>query len=279
MNEHAHLLDESGLLAGVATLPESHDASLPALIMLNAGFLHHIGPYRLHTLLARDLAAQGLASLRFDLGGVGDSPDSPHVQADANAQAIQDVQTAMDFLQAEYGIERFVVMGLCSGADDAFDAALADPRITGAVMIDGHGYRTRRFYLNHALVHFGRRLLSMQKWCVLLKRMRSGDASPTTQRSEELDDRIRLDTPKDTVQQAMNQLSARACKQRFIYTGGVSDYYNYETQFEDCFGAEAKLPGVSYRWMPDSDHLFMLARHREVLRQDLIQWLRETFKT
>lgn len=277
MIENAHLLEASGQLTGVITLPEQADTTLPALIMLNAGFLHHIGPYRLHTLLARDVASQGFVSLRFDLGGVGDSPDSPNTQADANLQAVQDVQNAMDFLQREHGVSRFVVMGLCSGADDAFDVAVADQRVDGALMIDGHGYRTRRFYVNHAFVHFGRRLLSWQKWRVLLARLSRNRAPNEASRSQELDDRIRLDTSKSTVQEAMRRLSARGCQQRFIYTGGVSDYYNYEGQFDDCFGADAQLPGVSHRWFPDSDHLFMLARHREALRQDVIQWLRESY--
>ncbi|MDO6461123.1 alpha/beta hydrolase [Granulosicoccaceae sp. 1_MG-2023] len=275
MIEHAHLLDDRGYLSGVVTQPDTPSPAQPALIMLNAGFLHHIGPYRLHTQLARELAAQGFTSLRFDLGGVGDSPDSPHKLADSNAQAIADVGTAMDFLQSQYQIGQFILMGLCSGADDAFDVAVADPRVCGTILIDGHGFRTRRFYLNHIVLHFGRRLFSVQKWRTLLARLSSPKAGDD--RSAELEDRIREDTPKEQVCASMRDLAGRGCRQRFIYTGGVSDYYNYEKQFVDCFGDDAALPGISYRWFPDSDHLFTLARHRESLRQDLIQWIRSEF--
>jgi hypothetical protein len=41
--------------------------------MFNMGANHRIGPRRINVKLARVLAARGVSSLRFDLGGVGDS--------------------------------------------------------------------------------------------------------------------------------------------------------------------------------------------------------------
>jgi len=46
----------------------------------------------------------------------------------------------MDAIQRSRGIDRFVLMGLCSGAVTAFDAAGADPRVAGVVMINPQGF-------------------------------------------------------------------------------------------------------------------------------------------
>ncbi|HHO68021.1 MAG TPA: alpha/beta hydrolase, partial [Gammaproteobacteria bacterium] len=60
-------------LVGVLTQPDQVRPDLPVLVFLNAGLLHRVGPYRMHVDLARQLAARGYASLRFDLSGRGDS--------------------------------------------------------------------------------------------------------------------------------------------------------------------------------------------------------------
>ena len=47
----------------------------PTVVLLNAGIVHRVGPNRMHVLLARALAAAGIPSLRFDMSGIGDSPE------------------------------------------------------------------------------------------------------------------------------------------------------------------------------------------------------------
>src|SRR3954447_26582491 len=65
-------------LAGIFSHPEASavPAARPAVVLLNAGVLHRVGPHRLHVQLARRLAALGFASLRLDLGGIGDCVSS-----------------------------------------------------------------------------------------------------------------------------------------------------------------------------------------------------------
>ena len=80
------MIDETPLLFGpaqsqvaVLNAPPSGTNDL-AVIFVNAGLIHHIGPNRLHVLLARALGRQGVASLRIDLSGVGDSaPRADHL--------------------------------------------------------------------------------------------------------------------------------------------------------------------------------------------------------
>jgi len=58
--ETAYNFGAQGNLVGIATTPAA-DASrtdLPAVLLLNAGLVHRVGPYRLYTDLARRLAGQ-----------------------------------------------------------------------------------------------------------------------------------------------------------------------------------------------------------------------------
>ena len=111
-----------------APAPVVHEA---AVIFINAGLVHHVGPNRLHVQLARALAAVGVPSLRMDLSGIGDSS----VRAD-NLPIFELVRRepveAMDALAA-LGCRRYALVGLCSGAYSAFHVACADERVDSAV--------------------------------------------------------------------------------------------------------------------------------------------------
>jgi dienelactone hydrolase len=126
-------------LFGVLTEPLGGAPSdRPAVVVLNAGALHRVGPNRTYVRLARRLAATGFTALRMDLGGIGDSLPAPGAPDNRvySRDAVADVDAAMSFLAARTGSVRFVLAGLCSGAYVAFHAALADRRIAGAVMIN-----------------------------------------------------------------------------------------------------------------------------------------------
>ncbi|MFL5579964.1 MAG: serine aminopeptidase domain-containing protein, partial [Gemmatimonadaceae bacterium] len=130
---------EDGHLFGILARP-TIASGRTAILLLNAGSIHHVGPHRLYVRLARELAALGHPALRFDLEGIGDSvlrrpgrenhPYSP--------TAMRDVDAALAFLRREHGCTRFVVLGICSGAYNTFQAGLAldDPGIARLVMVN-----------------------------------------------------------------------------------------------------------------------------------------------
>ena len=123
-------------IAGVLTGPDSGDGSnsRTAVLMLNAGMIHHAGPGRIYVKLARKLAAYGFTSVRFDFSGVGDSP----VRTDnlpVTEIAVKEPQDVMDTLQAQ-GFERFILVGICSGAYCAFRTALDDERVSAAILVN-----------------------------------------------------------------------------------------------------------------------------------------------
>ena len=72
MNEFACQFGPGGRLAGIVT-ESAQGSGKKGCILVSAGLVPKFGPYRLYTLLSRSLAQAGVYTLRFDLGGIGDS--------------------------------------------------------------------------------------------------------------------------------------------------------------------------------------------------------------
>jgi hypothetical protein len=81
VKERAHTFGSHQGLVGITCEPDAGPGlDLPGFIFFNIGLNHRVGPQRVQVELARALAVQGFASLRFDLSGLGDSAprgDSP----------------------------------------------------------------------------------------------------------------------------------------------------------------------------------------------------------
>jgi alpha-beta hydrolase superfamily lysophospholipase len=111
-------------LFGILTSAAAN-AGRPAIVMFNAGSVHHVGPNRLYTTLARHLAAAGYDCLRFDLESLGDSvlraPGRENYPYPRTATA--DAGAALEFLKSR-GYRRIVALGLCSGAHTTFHTGL-----------------------------------------------------------------------------------------------------------------------------------------------------------
>lgn len=160
--EQALLLGPNNGLVGVITpplAPPDGEAAPPFVVILNAGIIHRVGPNRLHVSLARALSAQGLPVLRVDLSGLGDSALREDGLAPLDA-ALADIRDVLDTLQATRGVQRVLLMGLCSGADHSVIYAASDPRVVGVVLLDPSIPRTRGYYLTH----YSRRLLRVRTW-------------------------------------------------------------------------------------------------------------------
>jgi pimeloyl-ACP methyl ester carboxylesterase len=132
-----------GSLIGIITTPADGALGPVACLMLNMGANHRIGPRRINVKLARQLAASGVAGIRLDLAGLGDSgpaSGSEHFLT----QAVFDLQAAMNLMETTLGVRRFIVIGLCSGATNGLSLAVADSRVIGLLMFDGYAFPGRR---------------------------------------------------------------------------------------------------------------------------------------
>jgi dienelactone hydrolase len=125
-------------LFGILHRPPTAPRLLPPIVLASAGTVHRIGPHRLYVTLARRWARLGFHVLRLDLSGIGDSPpaDDGVENVTYPRDGLLDLGEALGWLGQVASAERFIVAGLCSGGDFAFQMGLCDPRVAGAVILN-----------------------------------------------------------------------------------------------------------------------------------------------
>jgi pimeloyl-ACP methyl ester carboxylesterase len=124
-------------LHGVFCKPRTPGPDRPAALLLNTGAINYAGMNGLWVGMARRLAQSGVASLRFDISGFGDSPARPD-QLDPfvnMAEALGDVDTAMEWLRAQ-GHTRIILIGFCWGAQLACNIAQTDDRVSAVMLVN-----------------------------------------------------------------------------------------------------------------------------------------------
>jgi pimeloyl-ACP methyl ester carboxylesterase len=105
------------------------------VILLNPGIVHRVGPGRIYVKIARALAAEGFLSLRFDFSGIGDSGvRQDHLPFEKSAA--DEAREAMDCLRSIRGVDNFILLGGCSGAEVALRTAGYDSRVRHAILIN-----------------------------------------------------------------------------------------------------------------------------------------------
>jgi len=167
MKESAVLFGSTRSLVGVITEPAAGSArpDAPAVLILNSGLVHRVGPKRLHVRLARRLAGLGFTCMRIDLSGIGDSRTSSSTEA-LYQRRLSEVREAMQYLRENHGARHFLVAGNCSGALLSYIVALAEADVTAAALINPQARRPLRYYLRLAFKHpaFWRRLARWDQW-------------------------------------------------------------------------------------------------------------------
>ncbi len=257
--ESAHRFGDG--LVGVVTHPDDARASKVGVLLLNAGLTRHTGPFRMHVDLARALGRAGFPVLRFDQSGLGDS--SPPAKPNGERRH-REIDAAMRLLAQQTGAERFVLCGLCSGADDAFHISAADPKVAGAILLDGVAYPTLGFWLRHALP----RLLDFGKVLRYLVARREG--GPTLADFRDFPSRAQA-------ARMLADMVERDARVLFVFTGGAYHYFNHRAQLPACLGRAATAPQVKLDFWREYDHTFFLRKHRRVLVSRVLAWMRAEF--
>lgn len=114
-----------------------------AVLMFNMGANHRVGPRRINVKLAHALAARGIPSMRFDLGGIGDS-DALNTAPDVQTRAMHALEAAMDMAERQLGARQFVIVAMCSGVEQAMGVAANDARVVAVSLFDGFAFPERR---------------------------------------------------------------------------------------------------------------------------------------
>ena len=257
--ESSHVFGEG--LIGILHAGAAIASQETAVILLNAGMVHRIGPHRGSVELARAVAGAGFPVFRYDQSGLGDSPVSRQVSAERRHE---ELKAAMELVNARTGATRFVVGGICSAADDAFHLATIEPRVHGVLLLDGLAYRTPGYWLRHLPPRVFNPVKLWNWW-----RSRS-HAQPGMENFRDWPSR------QDAIA-ALKGMVSRDVRMLFVFTGGAYRYFNHAGQLPTALGGAIESRQVSSEYWPDCDHTFYLKRDRSRLQQRVISWLSQEY--
>lgn len=264
-------------LYGIVSLPE-RPASRGVVIVVG-GPQYRVGSHRQFTLLARALAEQGFAVLRFDYRGMGDSAG-----ATRDFEAIdEDLGAAVDQLfAAAPGLEDVAIWGLCDGASAAMWYAAGDRRVSGLVLLNPWA-RSEQGLARATLKHYYRsRLLNPALWrkLVLLRFDYSAAArsfATHVRTTLGLGSRARAPAAPQSFHQRMHDGMTRfGGKVLLILSGADLTAREFMDMANASSSWRARLaaPGVSRHELATADHTFSRREWRDQVAGWTGAWLR-----
>ena len=277
-------------LFGVLREPRHGSTAKLAVIITNSSGDPCYGRARSGLVLARAFATAGIASLRMDFTGLGESvavDDGPaHIfEADRRGE----LRSAVDLL-ASRGYRKFAAYGLCSGAYHALHGAFGDPRISALLLVNlqhlswVEGDRIElKGYALHGPAHFLKSLAKGVVWVNLMRgryNLRGICAMQLARCSDELRRLVLRMTerlgghaaPKDTIIDRMQALSLRARTLLLMSEGDEG----IPVMIRE-FGPALTLPGTLVEILPGLDHGLSTRSMLQTVIDRVIEFLQSTY--
>ncbi|MGF6771231.1 pimeloyl-ACP methyl ester carboxylesterase [Paraburkholderia sp. GAS199] len=267
-------------------------ASIPAVLFCNTGASHHIGDGRIFVLFARRLAALGIASLRMDLGGLGDAtPQARSITLDTiySDTSCRDATAGVDWLVAQ-GHARVAMFGVCGGAFVALHASLLHPNL-----VAGFGVNLQKFVWDGASREPGaqefaatkvywRAALTPEKWSRALRgrshplRIARVVGRRLVRRSwlagaRWVEQRTGWQLTHNAARDVVHALHAKGVHMRLVYGEFDVGLDEARGQLGARLGALLRYPRVRALTLPKLDHALFTQPAREAVMADAQNWL------
>ena len=260
-------------LFGILSLPLHRESNAPAVLIANAGANPRSGNARGAVMIARWLAAHGVASLRMDGAGIGDSAIETGERGQPySSESDSDLAAGVDELCRQCGTP-VLLLGMCSGAYHALRATYGDTRIGGLMLLNLQKFtwqageslsvvqrttlRPTRFYIqNLASKTTLRRLITGE---ISIMRILRGLAGRVGRRIAAIADPALTilrggETPVGQVRRQVRGLRQRGVPILFMLSGndpGLDEIAEY-------FGAQGRefrrQPNVTFHLLEGADH-------------------------
>jgi exosortase A-associated hydrolase 1 len=254
-------------LYGVLDVPAAPRAR--GVLFVVGGPQYRAGSHRQFALLARELAADGCAAMRFDYRGMGDSEGEMR----DFERVDDDLRSAIDaFFAAVPALTEVVLWGLCDAASASVLYAAGDRRVSGLVLLNPW-VRTEAGAAKATLKHYYRqRLFDRSLW----KKIASGRFDVRAAAAS-----LRRLVGSAAAGQAPAALPERMAERLGRFGGPVlvllSGADLTAQEFSDLAQADPSwkrllaAPGASRKTLPKADHTF--SRHQ--WHRQMAQWTRE----
>jgi len=272
--EQAVLLGRHSLVGIVTRPPPAQQKDAPAVVILNTGIVHRVGHHRMYVSLARELAKSGHTVLRFDFAGIGDSKPRNDSTSPLLA-SLSDIREVLDTLEKAHEVKKFILVGLCSGADHAALYTHADSRVVGLVLMDPTLPPTLRYYIHYVM----QRLKNIRNWISVA----TGRSGLLRLASAHVINRVRPKTQIEGLNlqnlrfssylpQCYRSAAVRGVRMLAVFTS-VSVRHTYKQQMLDAFPEASAGGTLRLEFFPESDHLFSGVRERSRLLTVICDWL------
>jgi uncharacterized protein len=264
-------------LLGIVAMPVE-PAEVGVLVIVG-GPQYRVGSHRQFVLLTRALAEAGIACMRFDQRGTGDSSGAMR-----SFEAIdEDIRAAVDaFLAAAPQVRKVVLWGLCDAASAACFYAASDPRVVGLVLLNPW-VRTdaseASTYLRH---YYGRRLLEPGFW----RKVARGEFTPgrsarslaaLVQRAAGGAGSARTGTALPLPERMASALERFRGRVLLVLSGNdltAAEFRDTVTR-SARWGKALQANPLATVELPDADHTFSTARWRSEVAGATRSWLQE----
>jgi len=270
-------------LFGVLCQPHLNGTHIVVIIGNQAGDPHCAGAT---VDLARQLAAGGVASLRIDFSGVGDSvaPIGSHIfETDRGS----DFTAAIDVM-LELGYQKFATAGLCSGAYHAYHGAVTDPRIGFVLAINipffkwTPGFPVAELNFNvKRPTDFAHMMRTKTFWLKLWSKIQTGELC-ISRRFVWLEQKLRR---VPWLQRGLRHLPgfekppidpaelAKRVKMLFFVSEGDTSLEALNREF----GAKGPSSGITIKLIPGLDHSMTKSNMRKIVASHIIAFIENHF--
>lgn len=272
----------------VVTMSSGAELGRTWVVFVNTGGARRIGPSRLWVEFARRWASLGVPSMRLDVRGAGDSDGSFSATLPSiyDSGTVEDTRAALAYLRERHGAERFVLIGLCSGAYTALYAANSEPEVVGVGLVNletlswtPHDQQERERFVRLSPFQRGRwlRLLGGEVSVGTVLRAATRTVGVSTRW---LTARVRsrvgsADLPPDdrSLLEFVDRPLDRGCRLSFVFSKGSEGLDYLEWKFGPSLGDIPTRAGVDFHILAGPDHTFRPLSSHEPLRHLLEEHL------
>ncbi|MDX2506720.1 MAG: hypothetical protein QNL62_19910 [Gammaproteobacteria bacterium] len=282
MKESIEIFGSQNNLCGTLCVPDDIPlkAGKPCIIILNSGLVYQAGSNRLHVDMARNIAELDFCSFRFDLSGIGDSSRSQK-NLTYDEQILADIDDALAFIEEKTGISSFVLMGICTGADNTHKFALTNSKITGTIFLDGYAYKTPGYYIRYYLPRILNPIIVANKLGRVISAFLkpTGTAAESGQAEEKVEEvSFWVIPPKEKTVKELKQLVDRNVLQLHIYTFDWIWCFNHQSQFNSMYKEIDFKGSATCAYFEQSDHVYTMIDDRLKLIKTVSHWLESNFQ-
>jgi hypothetical protein len=200
------------------------------------------------------------------LSGKGDTPSRVGL---SNRESVAlDWKEISKSINRQFGKRTILIMGLCSGADNAIKLTGDSPSVRGLILLDPVAKRDRDFQKRKILtriknIHYLANLpVSIFKRVKRLICLKKGNKSLSSLR----------DQPNESdILNCFTAIKDRDGRVIAFFTGAMTDVYNLEGQFAKTLPVNIESLIVEKFW-PDAEHVYPVQFHRDRLLNEIESW-------